>query len=192
MQGFVKRGALWILALIASPFIIALSRNGLLVFQTWWLIAYLVCSKTFPADKQRSVGAIAVQCAQLAWFAWLVFYPEQKTLLSLVHGGVLLVGVVWLFVSQSRAAAAALAAFQLYLLALAAIRLPHILPMYQAGEFSWEMAIPLVLNSFLSKIIAAVLLARFLVKPKSWRDDPGEIDPASVDPARGKAPVLEA
>jgi hypothetical protein len=164
----LRWGAFALLAMLALPIVVSLSRNGAFVLPVWWAISYFLFSRTFPDGKKQSVGAISIQVGQLAWLLWLTLVSGESPLdfgsRSASWAGqiaVLSLGLAWLFWTQSRLAAASLLLFQIIVLCWALFAVSQNIQEISSTGFGSQLAY-IAVSSILSKVIAISFLSRFL------------------------------
>ncbi|MBY0565055.1 MAG: hypothetical protein K2P58_12815 [Hyphomonadaceae bacterium] len=161
----MRVAATLMLLLLLSPVLLALSRNGVLVFPLWWAVAYFVFRACFPQSKQASVPALAVLGGSLAYVAALSLFWSGAMMGLNLHAAALLIGMLWLFFTQSRIAAFALIVLQVVVSVTGAQLL---LQFDFAGAFanrSSAIGTPgALLASVFSHVFAIVFLTIFILR----------------------------
>jgi hypothetical protein len=116
MKPGMRVAATLMLLLLLSPVLLALSRNGVIVFPLWWAVSYFVFRACFAQNKQASVPALAVLGGSLAYVVALSLFWSGAMMGLNLHAVALLIGMLWLFFAQSRIAALALIVLQVVVL----------------------------------------------------------------------------
>ena len=165
MKSFLRWSAIFMLVAIVAPILYAIGTNPLLIFPIYWLIAYFVFRHTFPAGKQTVIPMMAVQTGQLAWLLQLAAHGRWALAFDL-QPILLLTGMVWLFVTISRAAAGALAVLQVYALLTGVIAVLRLnLGGLDSGDQVWAWAG--AATSLFAHVWAIFLLVVFLTEGRT-------------------------
>lgn len=171
MKPGMRVAATLVLLLLLLPVLLALSRNGVLVFPLWWAVAYFVFRACFPQSKQASVPALAVLGGSLAYVIALSLFWSGAAMGLNLHAVAVMIGMFWLYFTQSRIAAIALIVVQVVVSVTGAQAL---LQFDFAGAFANRSAAVGTLGALFASVFSHVFAIIFLTIFIMRRPEAGE------------------